>query len=169
MDYFAHGFWSYIFFHYLKRPYLAVLFGLLPDTLSWGIYLFYNLFNGGLKFNQPDLHVIPDWVFTLYGISHSLFLAGIIILIIYLIMRKVPPYIYAWPIAILMDIPTHSREFLPTPFLWPLSNWYFPGFSWGNYTFMIIDYVLIISLLIYISFKKNKDKIKCKKSIKKDK
>ncbi|PIZ50989.1 hypothetical protein COY27_05020 [Candidatus Woesearchaeota archaeon CG_4_10_14_0_2_um_filter_33_13] len=146
MDYFAHGFWSYLLFNKSKRPLLAVLFGLLPDTLSWAIYFVYNLFNG----TQFGLSSIPVWVFTLYGISHSLFVAGVAILIIFIIFKKVPIYILAWPIAILMDIPTHSREFLPTPFLWPISDWYFPGFSWGTKWFMITNWFLIVLGLLYL-------------------
>ena len=146
MDYFSHGFWSYIFFNKISKPWYAVLFGLLPDTLSWAIYFVYNLFNG----THFGVSSIPPWVFTLYGISHSLIVAGVVIFLIYLFLRKVPVYIFAWPIAILMDIPTHSREFLPTPFLWPVSNWYFPGFSWGSRWFMVANWSLIIILMIYI-------------------
>ncbi|MBU4352747.1 MAG: hypothetical protein KJ939_06765 [Nanoarchaeota archaeon] len=126
----------------------------MPDTLSWVIYFIFNLFNGG--FGEPHLDSIPDWVFTLYGISHSLVTWGAVILALYIILRKVPLYVYAAPIAIFMDIPTHSREFLPTPFLWPVSNWYFPGFSWGNGWFMLVNYALIFSFLGYIIYKKIK-------------
>ena len=119
---------------------------LLPDTLSWAVYFVYNLFNG----THFGVSSIPTWVFTLYGISHSLIFAGVVILLIYFLLRKVPVYIFAWPIAILMDIPTHSREFLPTPFLWPVSDWYFPGFSWGSRWFMIANWSLIILILIYL-------------------
>ena len=113
-----------------------------------------------MKFGKPVLDNIPDWVFTLYGISHSLILAALVILAIFLIRKKVPIYIYAWPIAILMDIPTHSREFLPTPFLWPLSDWQFPGISWGNGWFMLVNYILIIAAFIYISIKNKKTRKK---------
>jgi len=153
MDYFAHGFWSYILFHTTKKPYLAVLIGLLPDSLSWGIYFIYNLFNGGMP-GKPNLALVPDWVYTLYGISHSLITWGLLILCIYIIFKNVPIYLYAAPIAILFDIPTHTREFLPTPFLWPISDWAFPGISWGSKWFMITNYSLIILCLAYIFWKK---------------
>ncbi|MFC1690671.1 hypothetical protein ACFL0W_00695 [Nanoarchaeota archaeon] len=165
MDYFSHGFWAYIIFHRIKKWYYAVLFGLLPDTLSWGIYLVYSMITGFSVFRQPGpprIDLIPDWVFMLYGISHSLIVFGIVILFVYLFLKRIPVYMYAWPIAVLMDIPTHSREFLPTPFLWPISDWKFPGFSWGVSWFMILNYSFILFFLIYIFVTRNHSKKKLK-------
>lgn len=158
MDYFAHGFWSYIFFHWTKKPWLAIIFGLLPDTASWFIYLLYSLItsSGG---GRPILSEIPDWVWTLYGISHSIIIAGLVLLLLYFCIGRIPWYVFAWPIAILMDIPTHTREFLPTPFLWPVSEWHFPGISWGTTTFMLVNYSLIFLCLTYILLIKPRWKI----------
>ncbi len=157
MDYFSHGLWSYVFFHRIKRPVLAIVFGLLPDTFSWGIYLFYRLFTG-LRFGRPHLDTIPAWVFTLYNISHSIFVAAAVIAVVWVILKRLPIYMLAWPIAILMDVLTHTREFLPTPFLWPFSDWRFPGISWGNRTFMIVNYCLILlSLLVILALQKRKN------------
>ena len=150
MDYFAHGIWGYIFFHRTKKPLYAILFSLIPDTFSWGIYMFYSLFFTGLRFGKPDLALIPNWVFTLYGLSHSLIISGIIITLVYLIIKKVPVYMFAWPISILLDIFSHSREFLPTPFLWPISDWKFPGISWGTREFILINYTLILVCILVI-------------------
>lgn len=153
MDYVSHGAWSYIFFNRIKRPFLAVLFGLLPDTLSWGIYAFYKLITGG-AFGKPIISEIPRWVFELYNISHSLVVAAVVIFIVFTIMRRIPLYILAWPIAIVMDLLTHTRDFLPTPFLWPISDWTFPGISWGSKSFMTINYSLIIIITTIIVFRK---------------
>lgn len=156
MDYLAHGLWSYILFHWMKKPWKAVLFGLLPDTLSWFIYAVYSLFRFE-SLGNPHLQEIPDWVFILYNISHSMLIAIIAITIVFLILRKFPVYMLTWPIAITMDVFTHTREFLPTPFLWPLSTWKFPGTSWGNGWFMLANYILIISAFIYLfKFQKKK-------------
>ena len=154
MDYFAHGIWSYIFFHRSKQPFYAVLFGLLPDSTSWLIYLFVRLFTKGFAFGKPDFTTLPDWIFTLYGLSHSLVICGAVFLVVYLAIRKIPIYMYAWPIAILMDIVTHTKEFLPTHFLYPISSWPFPGISWGNKWFMLVNWGLMIVILSYIVVKK---------------
>ncbi len=148
MDYFAHGFWSYIFFHRRKKAWLAVILGLLPDSLSWGIFFLYNLFYNG--FAQPHLGTIPNWVYTLYGISHSIFVWILVFFVAYYFFKRKAFYLLAPLIAIFMDIPTHTREFLPTPFLWPFSEWYFPGISWGTPLFMIVNYSVIVLCLFGI-------------------
>ncbi len=155
LDYFSHGFWSYIFFHRIKTPLLAVMFGLLPDTSSWAVYFIYNLIAGN-KFGKPSLETIPDWVFTLYNVSHSIFVAFAAIAILYALLRKFPWYALAWPIAVFMDLLTHTREFLPTPFLWPVSDWRFPGISWGSKAFLLINYaaIALAFVAIYLSRKK---------------
>lgn len=157
MDYLAHGLWSYIIFNKVKKIWYAVFFGLLPDNLSWAVYLFYNLFAKGFNFNAPAVDNIPYWVFILYNISHSLIIASFFIIIFSFIFKKIVVYMLAWPLAILMDIISHTRDFLPTPFLWPLSEWKFNGVSWANPTFMVVNYILIISCLTYLFFKKRKN------------
>jgi hypothetical protein len=155
MDYISHGFWSYIFFHKIKRPLLAVVFGLAPDTFSWGIYAVYKLTTGG-KFGKPVLAEIPDWTFTLYNISHSLFVAGAAILLVYALLRKFPLYMLAWPIAVVMDLLTHTRNYLPTPFLWPVSDYTFAGISWASRWFIVINYALIALLMTLILYKRKR-------------
>lgn len=153
MDYFSHGLWSYIFFHKTKKVFYAVLFGLLPDTFSWTIYALYRIMNGQ-QLGEPNVENIPDWVFSLYNITHSLIVAGIVILLVYLILRRIPIYIFAWPIAVIIDTLTHTKDFLPTPFLWPVSNWRFPGINWADPTFSKINYTAIIAISIYILARK---------------
>ena len=152
MDYLSHGFWSYIFFHRRKDAWWAVFFGLLPDNMSWAIYFFYRIvFMQG--FGKPMLGEIPHWVFTLYGVSHSLIVSSIVLLFSWYMLSKFPYVMLAWPIAIVMDALTHSREFLPTPFLWPLSDWTFPGLAWSTRWFFITNWVLILSAMSYILIK----------------
>ncbi len=158
MDFFAHGFWSYIIFHKIKKPIYAVMFGLLPDIVSWGLYLIISLITRGFRLGPPLIETIPSWVFELYGLGHSVIVAGIVILAVSLILKKFPVYMLAWPVAIVMDMITHTREFLPTPFLWPVSDWKFPGFSWASLRFMVLNYLLIIGFLVYICIKKRKNK-----------
>lgn len=151
MDTFAHAAWSFIIFHQTNLPLLAVFFGIMPDLFSWTIVMFYSLAKG-MKFGKPDMKKIPEWAFPLYGVTHSIFVFGIVALIVFLILGYFPIYLWAWIIHILIDIPTHSRKFLPTPFLWPLSKWTFPGFSWGQKWFMITNWsaIIIVILIIFL-------------------
>lgn len=155
MDYVSHGLWSYIIFHRIRRPFLAVCFGLLPDTLSWVVYAIYRLFREG-EFGKPVLGQIPAWTFVLYDLSHSLIVAIVAILIILAAFRRVPVYVFAWPIAIIIDALTHTRDFLPTPFLWPISDWTFPGIRWSSWQFLLVNYVLIIIAMAAILYWRRK-------------
>lgn len=124
------------------------------------MYLAYNLITGK-QFGKPDLSSIPEWVFTLYNISHSLFVAFGVIILLYAILRKFPWYALAWPIAIVMDLFTHTRDFLPTPFLWPVSSWRFDGISWGSRWFIIANYAAIaVAFIVIYAAKKRRERAK---------
>ncbi|MBI4150392.1 hypothetical protein HY488_03240 [Candidatus Woesearchaeota archaeon] len=153
MDIFAHFLWNYIIFHRTKVVGKAVLAGVLPDVFSWGIYSGYHVLNG-YAFRQFSIALIPDWVFMLYGVTHSLVIFGAVCLILWLTIKRIPLYLYGWLAHILIDIPTHAKDFLPTPFLWPLSSFAFPGIRWSNQNFMIANYVAILLCLGYIFWKK---------------
>lgn len=158
MDFFSHGLWTYLFFHRYRWRWLAVFFGLLPDLGSWFIYMVYMLFKSS-SFGRPDLAAIPDWVFALYNVSHSLFVWIAFFLALWFIFGKPIWAVTGGMIAIVIDVFTHSRDFLPTPFLWPVSEWRFPGFSWGERWFMIINFVLlIVGYSYFIVYRRWKDK-----------
>jgi len=150
MDYLAHGVWSYNVFHRLRNPAWAVFFGVLPDTLCWVPYFVYKMLTGQRILGPPRVDQIPDWVFTLYGLSHSAILAGIVVAALWFTVKPFPWYVLGWPLHIAIDVFTHRREFLPTPFLWPVSDWHFPGISWANPWFMAINYPIMIGVLIWV-------------------
>jgi uncharacterized SAM-binding protein YcdF (DUF218 family) len=52
-----------------------------------------------------------------------------------------------------MDIPTHTSDFFPTHFLYPLSNVHVNGMSWGSPWFMLLNYsglLIIYGFLIFL-------------------
>lgn len=157
MDYLAHGLWGYIAFNRLKKPFYGVLFAVLPDTFSWVLYFIWRIFNG-VEMGRPVLEQIPDWVMFMYGMSHSIIIAALFFGLVYYVVGRIPLYMWGWPLHIAIDVPTHTRAFLPTPFLFPLSDWKFPGFSWGEPWFMILNYVLIVTCLSLIIYKRRKDR-----------
>ena len=154
MDFFSHGALSYILFYRRKDVWFAVLFGLLADIISWAPFFFYRLFNGGV--GRPS-SILPSWVQASYGLGHSLVVIAVIFLFVYLYLRRIPIFMFAWPIQVFLDMLTHTREFLPTPFLWPVSEWAFPGISWGTKWFMITNWGLIgISLILILVWRYKK-------------
>lgn len=121
--------------------------------MSWTVYAVYMLFTGGVRWGGPHAFTLPDWVQMLYNISHSIFVSCTAVLVAYLILKRLPVSMLAWPLAVIMDTPTHSREFFPTPFLWPFSDWHFPGISWGQGWFVILNWTLIICCMVLIKKK----------------
>ena len=154
MDIFAHGLWSFAIFHKRNYVWWAVFFGVLPDILSFGILFFMNLFNGNLQRGPQALSTLPKWLFMAYNLTHSLVLFATIFLALFLITKSWYWPLLAWAIHILIDIPTHSTRFFPTPFLWPISNYVFNGISWATPWFMLINYLSLIIVFVLIYVKK---------------
>ena len=149
MDIFAHGLWTWAIFHNNKRyVWLAALFGVLPDMLSFGILFAANLLTGNFHRGRPSLNSIPKYVFESYNYTHSLVVFAIAFVAVYAITKQWFWPMTAWVIHILIDIPTHSTRFFPTPFLWPFSDYVFNGISWGTPWFMLVNYLSL--LIVYI-------------------
>jgi hypothetical protein len=68
---------------------------------------------------------------------------GLVFGAVWWIRRSPAVAMLAWPLHILMDIPTHRAGRYGTPFLWPLTDYRFDGISWGQRWFMILNWSLI--------------------------
>ncbi|MBI2658516.1 hypothetical protein HYX05_00225 [Candidatus Woesearchaeota archaeon] len=158
MDIFAHGLWSYAIFHRKKYVWLATFFGLLPDFLSFGIIFVMNLFNGNLQRGPPSINSLPEWLFAAYNMTHSLIIFLFAFILIYAFTKKWFWPFAAWGIHILIDIPTHSFRYFPTPFLWPLSDYKFNGTSWSTPWFMVVNYSALMIVFIMIAHYRAKQK-----------
>lgn len=154
MDTFAHGLWTYAIFHDKKYVWPAVLFGVLPDILSFGILMAVNVFSGNFHKGMPRLETIPKWLFAAYNLTHSLVMFSLVFFAIFIITKNWYWPLLGWAIHILIDIPTHSTRYFPTPFLWPLSSYSFNGISWATPWFMAVNYLSLIVVFILIYLKK---------------
>ena len=159
MDTFAHGFWSLVIFRKKKYVWLAVLFGILPDLLSFGILLLIRLISGaGLGRGPPPIESLPNWIFIAYDLTHSFVIFIVVFVLLYFITKKWLWFMMGWPIHILIDIPTHSSRFFPTPFLWPISKFTFDGMSWGTSWFMFLNYFCLVAVFLIMFIQRNKNK-----------
>jgi hypothetical protein len=175
MDIFSHGLWAGAAYKAInkkaKRPlnaWLAGFWGMFPDLFAFTIgfvWLFVSLIFGDLSFADlpgPDSaepapqDTLPIFLLTstLYSISHSAVIFLVIFGLAFLVFRRPIWELGGWLIHILLDIPTHSYQFYPTPFLWPLSGWKFDGFSWGTLWFLIPNYLAIIAVYLLLRNKK---------------
>lgn len=153
MDTLSHYLWAVVLYWYFQAPkkWLVGLTGALPDIFSFGILFGMNML-GIVSFGQgpPPIEQIPGFIFTLYNITHSFIPIGIVAIILYFSARKWWYLSWGWILGIAMDIPTHTRDYFPTPFLWPLSRYAFDGFSWGQQWFLILNYSLLILAFAYL-------------------
>lgn len=151
MDTLSHALWGRGFFGYRGHPYWSLFFGALPDLCSFGILFIIsfikNLFlSENINYRNMDL---PEWLYNAYDISHSLLIAAITIMLVYLYGNKKFAFaMLAWPAHILLDFPFHTSDFFPTPILWPLIEVKFNGISWAtpyvwfsNITGLIVLYI----------------------------
>lgn len=180
MDFFSHGLWAGVAHKAITRkiktdkPISAkwtVFWGVFPDLFAFALsfaWLFLGWFSGSRElttFHQRvqsmepavnDTLPIMRLTNTLYNFSHSFFIFAAIFLLVWLVFRKPKLAMFGWLFHVLIDIPSHSYRFYPTPFLWPLSDWKFNGISWGTPWFLIANYVLIVA--VYWLLRKKKEK-----------
>lgn len=175
MDIFAHGIWAGAAYKAInkkaKKPLnvrLAGFWGIFPDLFAFTIpfiWLFGDIMFGGMSFadlSRPGeieptpQDTLPIFRLTslLYSISHSAVIFLVVFGAAYLIFRRPMWELGGWFIHILLDIPTHSYQFYPTPFLWPLSGWTFDGFSWETLWFLIPNYIAIIAVYLLLHKRK---------------
>lgn len=150
MDILSHGLWGAIAFGRtsLRNWWWAFLFGVLPDLLSFGIFTgstVLGLASGpDWEAGPPPMEVIPAYVHVLYDATHSLVVFAAALGLVWLVRRKIWWPMFAWPLHILVDIPTHSTQFFATPFLWPLSEVRFDGIPWSNPWIFIPNVTLLV-------------------------
>lgn len=133
-----------------RRFFWAALFGMLPDLLAFGPFFIYRMLSGTFVWGRPEVSSIPGAVFMAYNFSHSLFTAAVMWLLIrYAVSKELTLAAWAYPLHILLDIPTHDRSFFPTPFLYPLLDVKVDGISWANPYFMIFNYTALLTVYFF--------------------
>ena len=107
----------------------AFFFGIFPDVASLGVHFSLDWISG----NGVRWQGIPDFIFILYDITHSL--AGMAVCIGLLLWWKPRLWlpVLAWPVHVLMDVPTHGHGRFMTPLFWPFSDWGFAGWNWWQF------------------------------------
>ncbi len=147
MDDFSHLAWSFLVFHWTGQVLLAMLFGVLPDLIAFVPMFFYQI---GHPRKEKDFlkayKTIPkglrDYAEGAYKVTHNIFALLAMVLLGILLGWW---WALAWILHVLMDIPTHSKEFYPTPIFWPLSDWSIDGIPWSDKRVMIPNVILLLA------------------------
>lgn len=163
MDIFAHGLWTNIVYRSIpqtrlrkKQIWLGILFGILPDLISFTpifvVLIFYLIIGkNGFRTWPPDETIsVFRYASNSYNYTHSFVVWTGVLLIAWAILRKFP-----WPILgaffhIFIDLFTHPNLYR-TPFLYPLSGIHSPyGISWADPLFMVINYTAVTVVYIFL-------------------
>lgn len=152
MDIVSHGLWGALVFGRKGRTsfWLAFGIGLAPDLFSFGILWIAATLGLSPKpdfsHGTPPESTIPPYVHHLYDVTHSFVVSLAMFAILWLVMKRPVWELGAWGLHVLVDIPTHSFAFFPTPFLWPLSDWKFDGWQWNQSTILIPNFTVLLLL-----------------------
>lgn len=162
MDTLSHALYGGIAFgrHSRFSYWLAFFFGMAPDLFSFGLLFITNLLGithrPDWSAGPPPESMIPGYVHTMYDITHSLVVFAVVFALVWMIRHKPLWEMLAWPLHILVDIPTHSSEFFPTPFLWPLSDFHIDGHPWSRPEIFIPNVLILIGLYGWFWWKRKK-------------
>jgi membrane-bound metal-dependent hydrolase YbcI (DUF457 family) len=169
MDIFAHTLWTNMVFYKkykqeVRNRFIAVLFGILPDLVSFTPVFIYAFFSktGFLDLVGKNIWVVR-YASNSYQYTHSIIIFSLAVLLVFIFRKFLGKSAFYWPmfgwlLHILIDIPTH-RGFYETPFLFPLSGYRFDhGISWGHPTFMLINYsaLAVVYILWFLVWRKQK-------------
>jgi uncharacterized membrane protein YhhN len=165
MDVFAHGLWGGAAGAAANRKLgtrlrflTPVFWGMFPDLFAFVPVALVGLWSVGLgqlvHFHVLFSHALRDrlpsflWPEALYKYSHGLPVFVLVFAVVWLAWRRPPLEMLAWPLHILMDIPTHESGAWRTPFLWPFSDYRFSGIWWSRPWVMALNYSLLTAAYI---------------------
>jgi len=180
MDTFAHGLWAGALAKGLNKRgekhrrlnvWATALWGIFPDIFAFGlpfIFVVWSVVFGGASFAdfgghppvaEPmsgDTLAVFQLSNAFYNVSHSLVVFAVVFFSVWVHFKEFRLELLGWFVHILIDIPTHTYAFFPTPVFWPIFDWKFDGFSWGQPWFMILNYTLLLLAYGFLLTKRTK-------------
>ena len=167
MDTFSHGLWAGALAKGLNQRegkrhvnvWATALWGVFPDIFAFGIPFVWILwsvvfgdasfsdFGGRPRLSEPTSGgavVLYQFSHVLYNMSHSLIVFAGVFFAVWVHFKQARLELLGWLLHILMDVPTHTYAFFPTPVFWPILDWKFDGFSWSQPWFMVLNYSLLL-------------------------
>lgn len=177
MDIFSHGLWAVAAGKFgekkIKKPlntWLVIWWGIFPDLFAFAVPFIWfgvEIISGSISIREiphPQAGEPPSFAAgykvyqlasSLYNVSHSLVIFAVCFFLARWLLKRIPWEMFGWLLHILIDIPTHSYKFFPTPIFWPISGWEFrDGFSWGTTWFMVLNITSLVLVYGYMLKKK---------------
>lgn len=150
MDIVSHGLWGGIAFGRKNRNsyWLAFAIGVAPDLFSFGILWIAATLGlsprPDFSHGPPPESMIPTYVHVLYPVTHSLVVFLAVFFVAWMFWKHPIWELGAWGLHVIMDVPTHSAAFFPTPVFWPLIDWKFSGWPWMTPGILIPNVVMLV-------------------------
>ena len=171
MDIFSHGLWAAAAAQGINlkaKKRLSVgkfaAWGVFPDLFAFTVAFGAMVFTG-MRFDPHDAepyggngHIVYQLTHTLYNMSHSMIVFAAVFGLAWLLFRRPLWEMGGWLLHIVMDVPTHSYAFFPTPILWPASGWKFNGISWSQSWFIVADFsaLAVTYLIIWYAYQQKR-------------
>ncbi len=166
MELIGHLLWTNLFSNYFLKKYKkdlnnkeTIFWGIFPDLISFMPLVFILILN---YFNFISLNSF-NLINFLYNFTHSFIIYFLCFFILFLIKKNFYFESLGWFFHIFIDIFTHAKNFYPTKFLWPFSDYGFNGISWRNVYFLLANYLVLIIIYVLIYKKGQTFKVNNKK------
>ena len=144
--------------------------GVLPDLVAFIPASIVSWLSGRERVKVDDTTVTSDFpaiAWEIYKWSHSLFIVVVLFVCAYIWLQRKGHskeeciqtswlFILPWLIHIIIDIPGHSINFFPTPFLHPFSDFMVNGVRWSTWWFFGLN-LIGLAVLWYEVLKREKD------------
>lgn len=153
MDTLSHTLWGYGLFGYKRYAAVAMLFGAMPDLISFGAYMVLQIAQGTWHPGPPPIDTLPQWLFNSYAFGHSFIVSLSVIGLVALWKKPIAFAMLAWPFHIVLDFPFHSFKYFPTPIFWPFSDFKIDGIPWSHW-YIWLPNVAGLIILFYIRRKR---------------
>ncbi len=170
MDIAAHALWVGVGLAIIHRrhrisPRIAastLALAVLPDLAHLLPMISWNVFGDGswaqlwhysvaLPGQEPTVPPAITWLtHHLHCVFHSAIVAGFVSLIAWRFWPQQCLPLLGWWSHILIDIPTHSADFYPSPVLYPITQRGFDGLAWNTPWFMALNYAALCVAGIYL-------------------
>jgi len=161
MDIFSHWLWGMALTRGKVSWKVSGPMGVLPDLLAFIPATIYRMSNGKSRVSVDDNTVTADMPFAweIYQWTHSFAIVGFLYCCGYYFFKSKGHenpkhmawmFVLPWFFHILLDIPGHSIEFFPTPFLHPFSDFMLDGVRWSTWWFFFPQVVVLGGVWWYI-------------------
>jgi LexA-binding, inner membrane-associated putative hydrolase len=177
MDIFAHALWTGAALAVIQRhrpvarltAVATVVMAALPDLVHLLPMIAWNLLGGGsaallwqyvvaLPGLEPSVPpTITLLTHHLHCIFHSAIVASLISLLIWLASHRLWLPLLGWWSHILIDVPTHSADFYPSPVLYPITQRGYDGVAWNIPWFMVANYSALCVVALYLLWRYLRD------------